>query len=146
MAIKSGDDTVLDTDVRDMAVANLTADKTVITEPEVLPTRTARQWAAVVDDADAPPVAAREFSRTERLLIRVPAYGPGQTTATVTATLEGATGQAMRTLPASAGPAPGVTQFDLPLASLAPGDYTIALTATSAAGEARAAFVLSITN
>jgi VWFA-related protein len=146
MAIKSGDNTVLDTDVRDMAVANLTADKTVITEPEVLPTRTARQWAAVVDDADAPPVAAREFSRTERLLIRVPAYGPGQTTATVTATLEGATGQAMRTLPASAGPAPGVTQFDLPLASLAPGDYTIALTATSAAGEARAAFVLSITN
>ena len=100
----------------------------------------------MLGDADAPPVASREFSRTERLLIRVPAYGPGQSTATVTATLESATGQPMRALPVISGSTPGVTQFDLPLAPYAPGDYTIALKATSAAGQALENFTITITD
>jgi hypothetical protein len=118
----------------------------VITEPEVLRTRTPRQWAAIINDPDAPPVVSREFSRTERLLVRVPAYGPGNATAVVAATLEGATGQAMRSLAAVPGPVAGVTQFDLPLAPYAPGSYTIALTATSPAGQAREVLTFTITD
>ena len=48
--------------------------------PAVLRARTAREFQQLRTDADAVPIAAREFSRIEHLLIRVPAYGPGGTT------------------------------------------------------------------
>ena len=48
--------------------------------PSVLRARTAREFQQLRTDADAVPVAGREFSRIEHLLVRVPAYGPGGTT------------------------------------------------------------------
>ena len=39
--------------------------------------RTAREFQTIAADAAAVPIAGREFSRTERLLIRFDAYGPG---------------------------------------------------------------------
>ena len=56
-------------------VRDLTA-PVVLGTPEVLRARTARDFRALASDPDAVPVAAREFSRTERLMIRVPAYAP----------------------------------------------------------------------
>ena len=79
---------------------------------------------------DALPVAARTFSRTERLLIRVPAYGPGNTTPIVTARLLNRRSIPMRELQIVDAPLPpGTVQFDLPLASLAPDEYRVELAA-----------------
>ena len=136
MTIESADQKVLDTDVRDLDVANLAGARTVIMPPEVLRTNTVRQFAAASRNPDAPPVASREFTRAEHLLIRVPAFGPGGSAATVTASLLNVTGQSMRNLPTTPGPREGETQFDLLLAPLAPGDYSIGFTATSDAGQA----------
>ena len=134
MAIEDASARVLDTDVRDLVVDPMTA-AVVIGTPEVLRTRTARDFRAIASDASAVPVAAREFSRAERLLIRVPAYAPGAAPA-LSAHLAGRQGAAMRELAVGPGPEPDVFQIDLPLAGLAAGEYSVKVTARSPAGEA----------
>ena len=145
MTIEGINQTVLDFDVRDIIVPTLTGAATVITAPEVMRVRSAREFAAVSGDPDAPPVVSRQFSRTERLLIRVPAYGPAGAAVTVTARLLSRIGPRSWALPAMGPPRDGVTQFDLPLAPFFPGEYQIEFTATSPAGEAREALVFLLT-
>jgi hypothetical protein len=71
----------------------------------------------------------REFSRADRLVVRVPVYGPGGTTPAFTAHLLNRTGQPMNELPAAASGAPDMQQIELALAALAPGEYIIELEA-----------------
>lgn len=123
---------VLDVDARDVEVPNLQATRATILPPAVLRAATAREFRAISEDPDAAPVPSRDFRRTERLLLRVPAYEAGGAPAHVTATLLNRWRQPMRALPPMTGPAPeGVTRFDLPLAALAPGEYTVRLAAGS---------------
>jgi hypothetical protein len=91
------------------------------------------------------PVAAREFSRSEYLVIRVPVYAPDRTP-DVTATLMNVTGQAMR--PLTVQPPNGGTraEIDVPLAGLAPSDYAVSIIATSPAGQAKDTLKFRITN
>jgi VWFA-related protein len=128
---------VLDSETREISVPDLTSPQTALGTPEVFRARTVREQQQLKTDADAVPVASREFSRSDRLLVRIPAYGPGNTTPTVTAKLLNRDGQAMSELPVSPGPAPSVPQVEVPLAGLAPGDYVLELTATGAGGEAK---------
>ena len=124
---------VLDTESRDIDVPALRPSRATILPPAVLRAASAREFRRMVDDPLAAPVPSREFRRTERLLVRVPAYGPDGAPARVTATLLNRWRQPMRALPAmDAAPQPGVTQFDVPLAPLAPGEYSIRLTADTA--------------
>ena len=135
MTIQAADDSVIDSDAREVEVLDLSGARTAMGTPEVLRTRTAREFLAVSADPDAPPVVSREFSRAERLLIRVPAYGPGPVAPIVTARLLNSLGQPLHDVAAMPVPArDGVTQFDLPLAAFAIGEYSLELTATSAAG------------
>ena len=121
---------VLDSDARDLDVPNLETARATILPPAVLRAGSAREFRAVSEDPDAPPVPSRDFRRTERLLLRVPAYGADGAPAEVSATLLNRWRHPMRALPAMAGSLrEGVTQFDIPLAPLAPGEYTILLTA-----------------
>jgi hypothetical protein len=83
------------------------------------------------------PVASREFSRTERLLIRFQAYGPAGALPAVSAKLLARTGQAMRDLTVAPASTPGDSAIDLPLAGLAAGEYMIEVSATSGAGGAK---------
>jgi VWFA-related protein len=134
---------VLDSDVRDVAVPDFRR-AVVIGTPAVLRARNAREFRLLDEDA-AVPVASREFSRTERLLIRFPAYGPSGSSPSLSAKLLSRMGQAMRDLriATSAG---GDNEIDLPLAGLAAGEYTIELTATSPAGEAKDRFGFRVTS
>ena len=130
---------VIDSDVRTITVRDLQnrRDPVVIGTPEILRARNARELRSLDADPDAAPVAAREFSRTERLVIRVPAYAP-EGRPTLSATLMSRNGQAMRSLAVIPPAAPeGSSQIDLPLAGLAAGEYLIELTATSPAGQAK---------
>ena len=121
---------VLDTEARDIDVPALRPARATILPPAVLRASSAREFRAIVDDPLAAPVPSREFRRTERLLLRVPAYQPDGTPAHVSATLLNRWRHPMRAVPAmDAAPQPGVTQFDVPLAPLPPGEYSIRLTA-----------------
>lgn len=113
----------LDIDARDVEVPALTGSSPLLLPAIVIATQSAREFRSVAGDANAAPGPSRQFRRTERLVIRVPAYA-GETPVPVTAFLLNRLAQPMRelgTLPGDGGA--GVTQFDLPLAPLAPGEY-----------------------
>ena len=121
---------VMDSDARDVEVPNFANSRATILMPAVLRTGSAREFRVVSGDPDATPVASRDFRRTDRLLLRVPAYDAAGAPARVSATLLNRWRQPMRAVPAMPGSLrEGVTQFDIPLAPLAPGEYTIRLSA-----------------
>lgn len=126
---------VVDTDVRDVIV-NALASPVSLGTAEVLRARNARDFRSLESDPAAAPVAAREFSRTERLLVRVPAYA-ADGAPSVTARLVSKLGSVMRDLTVAEGPRPHVYQIDVPLAGLAVGDYSVQFVAKSSAGESR---------
>jgi len=126
----------IDRDVRELSIRDLRGGVAIGT-PEVLRSRNAREFRSL-DVAAAVPVVAREFSRTERLLIRFPAYGPSDATPDVSAKLLGRTGHALRELTVSRASMPGgENAIDLPLAGFAAGDYTIEVTAVSGSADAK---------
>ena len=126
---------VLDTDTRDITIPDLTAAHAVLGTPQVFRARTVRDYQLLKADADAIPLPSREFSRTDRLLIRVPAYGPGGTTLVLNARLLNRAGSAMIDLQAGPSPNASEQQIELPLSGLAPGEYVIEVTAGDEANE-----------
>jgi len=146
MSIEDSASQRIDLDVREIIVGDLRAPVAIGT-PEVLRARTARDVRALDENPDAVPVAAREFSRAERLVIRVPAYAPGSATPTLSAKLVSGSGQSMRPLTLDAAATPdGRAQIHLPLAGLASGEYAVEITATSVAGEAKDTLRFRVTN
>jgi len=150
MALQSSSGTPLDTDYRGISVPNLRVSRPTLATPQVLRTRTARSFTETSQNAEAIPVVSRTFSRTERLLIRVPAYGPNNIAPVVTARLLNRRGTPMRQLEVVDGPLPpGTIQFDLPLAALAPDEYRVELVAANPTGnrdEAKELLPIRVTN
>jgi VWFA-related protein len=150
MIIQSSTGETLDTDYRGLSIPNLQVTKPTFATPQLLRTQTARSFTELSANADALPVASRIFSRTERLLVRVPVYGPGDTTPEVTATLLNRRGNPMRKLQEVIAELPhGIVQFDLPLSSLAPDEYRIELVGANTQGprdEAREMLVFRVAN
>ena len=143
MSIQDAASTVLDQDVRELSIRDLKGDVALGT-PEVLRARTAREF-QTLDAEGAVPVASREFSRTERLLIRFRAYGPAAAPPVVSARLLDRMGHVMRPLTVIPAPAAGANTIDLPLAGFAPGDYAIEVKVISGAWEAADRTVFRIT-
>lgn len=135
MSIEDATTKVLDVDVRDISIRELKGNVAIGT-PEVLRARNAREFRTLTSD-NAVPVAGREFSRTERLLIRFPTYSPAGATATVSAKLLSRSGQAIRELTVAPATDEGEHTIDLSLASLAVGEYVVEVQAAGAAGEAK---------
>jgi VWFA-related protein len=127
---------VLDTEVRDITVPDLTAVQNGLGTPEVFRARTVREFAQLKADADAVPQPGREFSRTDRLLVRVPVYGPGGTTPAISVHLLNRGGSAMNELQATPSATPGVQQIELPLAGMASGEYVIEIKTGAGSGDA----------
>jgi hypothetical protein len=122
----------LDVDARDVEVPAMKGTAPLLLPAILIATQSAREFRDVTADADAAPDPSRQFRRTERLVIRVPAYAGGAPVP-VTARLLNRLAQPMLeigTLPAAG----GVTQFDLPLAPLAPGEYYLLFTVTGPTG------------
>lgn len=128
-----GDGTgTLDNEDRNLVVPDLAAPEVMLTTPKVWFARNAREFATLAADASTPPVATREFRRTDRLLVRFDAFAPGTAPATVTARLLNQQGTKMGDIPVAAAPAPGGGQvIDLSLASYAAGQYLLELTANA---------------
>jgi VWFA-related protein len=134
MKILDAKGVVLDTDSRDVAIRPARAGTASIYPAAVFCARSAREFRQMTADPSAAPTASRDFRRTDRLLIRVSALDVSGAPAPVAGVLMNRWRQPMRDIAAiEAGPG-DVTQFDLPLAGLAPGEYTLRLTVTSPSG------------
>ena len=136
MSVTGAASQVLDSETREIAIPDLTSTQTMIGTPEILRARTAREFQQLKSDPAGIPIAAREFSRTDRLIIRVPAYGPGGTTPALSVHLLSRAGNAMSELAPAPAPTTGMQQVELPLAALAPGEYVVEIKATGEGGEA----------
>ena len=93
----------LDSEIRDITVPDFTAPQVAISTPRVYRARTVREFQTLAADAAAMPSPGREFSRTERLLIRFDAYGAGTEQPQVDAVLLNRGGQKMSDVPVAPG-------------------------------------------
>ncbi len=128
-----GDGTgTLDNEDRDLMVPDLSAPEVMLSTPKVWFARNAREFTALATGAGTPPVATREFRRTDRLLVRFEAFAPGTAPPTVAAQLLNQQGSKMGDVTVAAPSAPGEAySIDLSLASYAAGQYLLELAAVA---------------
>jgi hypothetical protein len=115
---------VIDNEIRDITVPDLTSPDPSMSTPRVFRARTARDFQVTSRDPDAVPVATREFLRTDRLLVRFDVYG----SETPTALLLNRNGQKMSEVPVAATTTGGSHQIDLGLGGIPPGEYLVEIT------------------
>lgn len=133
VAVEGSGSQVLDSETREINVPDLTSPATALGTPEVFRARTLPELNRMKADPEAIPTAAREFIRSDRIIIRVPAYAAAGTTPKVSARLLNRSGQAMSQLSVAPSPRPGEFQLDLPVSGLAAGEYAVEI---KAAGDA----------
>lgn len=130
---------VLDTDFRDIVVPDYAKVEPLLSNPAVFRARTQRDANLIIDNPKATPTTAREFSRTERLVLRFQAYAPGGGAATPTVQLLNRAGKKMADVPIK--PAATINEqtfeVNLPLASLPAGEYLLELKLPGDGKEAR---------
>jgi len=137
MLIYNMEGKVIDSDIRDFDVPDFGAQKLgpMLLAPEVLRARTLRDFNNATTNPDAAPSSARSFTRSDRLIIRVPTLDTSGAAVQVTAKILNAWGQPMRDIdPIPAAARDGLAQFALPLSWLVPGQYQIELQGTNANG------------
>jgi VWFA-related protein len=135
LSVEGAGSQVLDTEMREIAVPDLTSPQAHLGTPAFFRARTLREFQLLKTDGAATPTAAREFSRTDRVLVRVAAYGPGTVAPTVAVHLLNRAGQAMSEVPVSPAPSEGEQQLEIPLSGLAPGEYILQIKASADGGE-----------
>ncbi|HET7697694.1 MAG TPA: VWA domain-containing protein [Vicinamibacterales bacterium] len=136
MVVENARGQVIDTSTQSLTVPDYARTQVSFSTPRLYRARTAREALLVRNNADAPPTATREFSRAERLLVRLDAYAAGGGAPEVTARLLNRAGTAMADVPIQA--AEGKPYLiDFPLASLAAGEYIIQVNAKTASGAAQ---------
>ena len=141
LTILQADGTRLDVGAMDFEVPGVRGANPVILPPQVFRAQSAREFRDLIADVNAAPVPDREFRRTERLLLRVPTFEPAGNAVQVSAKLVNRVGTLVLDLtpmpPLNEEAGQKLTQFDLPLARFAPGEYLIEVAAQSDAGTAR---------
>ena len=118
-------------DVPDFARAPLS-----ITSPVVFRGRTPLELRAIQAEPDPPPFAGRQFERIDRIIVRFSVVGTAAADATVTANLLSRRGAQLATLPLKTVPGRGY-EIDLPIGSVARGEYVIAIQASHGADQAK---------
>jgi VWFA-related protein len=135
LAVESAENgETIDQQTVSLDVPDFSSAAVALSTPRVFASRLAAELRAAASDAAAVPVARREFSRSERLLIRFDAYGQAPA---VSAALLNSSGGRMTDVPLVPAQAGGTHQLSLPLGSLAPGSYVIEVIARSGDGQAR---------
>jgi hypothetical protein len=127
LTVESDDQTTLDSEIRDIEVPDLTSPDAGLGTPVLFRARTVRQLADLKAQADPMPAIGHDFSRAERLLVRVPVYGQAPE---LSARLLNRLGDAIQNLPIEPpASADGPAQIELALAALAPGEYVLEIAA-----------------
>jgi VWFA-related protein len=136
VAVQGRDAEVVDTEITEIKVPDFTLPQVHLSTPAVFRARTAREFQAIRNTPAAAPTASREFRRTDRLLIRVSAFGPGDSKPAVTCRILNRLGGAMADVPVPPSPDGVAYAIDLPLAGLASGEYLVEIKAKGAESEA----------
>ncbi len=135
---------VLDRDVRDLMVGGFD-DPLAFGTAAVFRARTMPALRAIAEGTrDATPVAARDFSRAEQLLVRVPLSGRAGDEAAVHAQLESRFGSTLRDIPITLA-TPSLVEVQLPLAGLASGGYALVFEARAGTANARTRVEFTVT-
>ena len=135
----------LDTEELSYDVPDFTTPGPTLSAPMLYRARTAREVQDIRAAPDAPPTTSRQFSRTERLLLRFDAYGPAGTRPTIALRLLNRMGEGMADLPAPAAVRQNGFESEIGLGGLPPGDYLIEIAATSNADTIKKLFAIRIT-
>ena len=125
---------ILDEERRPFTVPDPEAAELAIGVPTLVRARTVADARAAAEGRPAAPFAGREFNRTDHLYVRFLVYGASAAEAGVSARLTNRAGAALLELPVVKLAGVGY-QVEVPLASIARGDYLIAVAA--AHGEER---------
>ncbi|MFB3854205.1 MAG: VWA domain-containing protein [Vicinamibacterales bacterium] len=137
IAVEGENGQVLDSETREISVPDLTAPQVSLSTPVVFRARNALEFRALLNESGAIPAAGREFSRTERLLVRFDVYAPGTETPAPAARLLNRTGAPINDLPVQRAAGGAAYQIDLPLAGLAAGEYLLEISVKADDGEVK---------
>jgi VWFA-related protein len=135
MVVEGPRGNVMDSVTREFTLPDYTAVQVSFGTPRIYRGRTVRDIQNLKAMPDAVPVVEREFSRAERVLLRVDAYAPGGVTPIVSARLLSRGGAAMSDLPVQM--AGATADIEFALSGLAAGEYLIELNAKTDAGSAQ---------
>jgi VWFA-related protein len=136
LSVQNAGGQVMDSATQDVTVPDYTGVQVSFGTPRLYRARTPRDVQLITANPNPVPTADRAFSRTERIVVRADAYGPGGVTPTVTARLLNRAGTAMSDVQVQP-TASGAQQMDLALSALAAGEYLLELNAKADAGSAQ---------
>jgi VWFA-related protein len=136
---------VLQEDARSVTVPDYTPATLLLSSPEVFRAQNVNEYRALAAAENPAPHAGREFVRTDRLLIRFALYG-NAALVNVSARLMSRSQQALVDLPVRPVPGGSLYQVDLPLASIARGDFLIEIEAVANDDRATALVPLRVTS
>jgi len=136
MVVEGSRGQVIDSVGRELTVPDYNTVQVSFGTPRVYRVRSIPELQALKAKPDAPPTAEREFSRSERLFIRLDAYGAGGAVPAITARLLNRAGALMADVPVQT-PQGRSAEIDLPLSALAAGEYVVEVTGKTPSGTAQ---------
>jgi VWFA-related protein len=122
----------IDREQRRLSIADPASATLAMGTPVLSRARNAQELRALVATPIPTPFAGRDFSRGDRVLLRVRPYGSASADAAVSAQLLGPRGNTLAELPLKPAAAGAGHQLDLPLSNLASGEFLIAIVARTA--------------
>jgi hypothetical protein len=126
-------------------VPDLSGSQLALSAPILLRARTVADARILAEGRQASPFAGREFNRTDHVFVRFTVYGAPASQATASARLTTKAGVSLLELPLAKMAGTETTyQVELPLASIARGDYLIAVAAAHGEERARALVPLRV--
>jgi VWFA-related protein len=135
--VLAADGSKLDTGAQDFDVPDPRSGPPIILPPQLFRAASAREYREISSNANAAPLPGRDFRRTDRLVMRVPTLDPAGKQVEVSAKLINRVGATVIELPQNPDEPNRLSQFDIPLARFAPGEYSIEVAAQSDSGTAR---------
>jgi VWFA-related protein len=130
----------VDRETRAMDVPDYAGGAAALGTLHVYRARTVREFQALVAGAEAVPVAARDFPRTERLLIRFDAVASGGEAPSPSAAILSRAGSRMFDVPVTRAATGASHQIDLTLSPLPAGEYLLEVVAAPGGPRELAAF------
>ena len=145
VAMEDASSITIDTDARELMVPDLSAPEVSLSTPALFRARTQPEADALSKNPDAVPTIVREFRRTERLVVRFQAYGPGTEIPEVAARVLSRIGDPIENLPVPNPLTTTTVNVQVPLSNLAPGEYLIELRALGQGGAAKQLIGIRVT-
>jgi VWFA-related protein len=133
LTIQDSNGDMIDREQRTVTVPDVEKTTLALTTPILSRARSSAEFRSMSSSSEPVAFAGREFNRSDRLLLRVAPYGSASADAQVTAQLVGPRGTTLAELPIHAEGEGAGFRLDLPLSSLATGEFIIAIAARTPA-------------